>query len=79
MILQGHTLRTETGVSDVGCTEKCVEHKKCRSYNIDLANKVCKLNSKALGDNGTVLVPKSGWIYKSTDYNQTSVSLEQGN
>ena len=73
--LKGHVIAKHSGITDIQCTVKCVEHHKCRSYNININSGECHLNSKALGDAGTELLTESGWMYKSTDYNETMVSV----
>eukprot|EP00795_Rhopilema_esculentum_P007211 gene7211-12891_t len=71
--LTGHVLRTDKGLEDGQCMMKCVEHRKCRSYNWNVEEKLCELNSKAHADNGTVLADETDWIYKSTDYDNLLV------
>eukprot|EP00795_Rhopilema_esculentum_P014840 gene14840-5958_t len=71
--LQGSLLATIQGIHDADCTLECVKHPKCKSYNIQNVTAVCELNSKIAGENGSSLVQRPGWVYKSTDYNQTEV------
>ena len=71
--LQGSLLSTIQGIHDADCTLECVKHPKCKSYNIQNSTAVCELNSKIAGENGSSLVQRPGWVYKSTDYNQTEV------
>ena len=71
--LQGSLLATIQGIYDADCTLECVKHSKCKSYNIQNVTAVCELNSKIAGANGSSLVQRPGWVYKSTDYNQTEV------
>ena len=73
--LTGHVLRTDKGLEDGQCMMKCVEHRKCRSYNLNVKDKICELNSKAHADNGTMLADETDWIYKSTDYKNLLVSI----
>eukprot|EP00795_Rhopilema_esculentum_P003145 gene3145-1449_t len=68
--LKGHVIKTERDVDDIGCTRKCVEHHKCRSYNLNVQTKECQLNERRHGENGTQLVDAPGWLYKSTDYSK---------
>ncbi|XP_065067481.1 neurogenic locus notch homolog protein 2-like isoform X1 [Rhopilema esculentum] len=68
--LKGHIIKTERDVDDIGCTRKCVEHHKCRSYNLNVQTKECQLNERRHGENGTQLVDAPGWLYKSTDYSK---------
>lgn len=72
--LKGSIIATHHGVTDISCMIKCVENQKCRSYNIDRASGECQLNSKVFGDADSVLSDGNGWLYKSTDYNETLVS-----
>ena len=71
--LQGSLLATIQGIYDADCTLECVKHPKCKSYNIQNSTAVCELNSEIAGANGSSLVQRPGWVYKSTDYNQTEV------
>ena len=73
--LIGHLIRIDNGLNDVQCMAKCIEHVKCRSYNIQRDKQVCELNAKAFGDVNTQLTVKPGWVYKSTDYNNKLVIL----
>jgi len=66
--LKGNVISKHYGATNVQCTIFCVQNLKCRSYNINQAKLVCELNSKALADNGTVLVDDKEWQYKSTNY-----------
>ena len=74
MALKGHVIRTDDGLGDIACMVKCVEHPKCRSYNINRDLLKCELNGKAMGDPQVVLTSEPGWLHKSTDYNNTLVS-----
>eukprot|EP00795_Rhopilema_esculentum_P007212 gene7212-12892_t len=38
--LTGHVLRTDKGLEDGQCMMKCVEHRKCRSYNLNVEEKL---------------------------------------
>ena len=67
-VLQGHVIQRAVDTNDVQCTEKCIQHEKCRSYNINRDLKICELNSKALYDVDVQLSDRPGWIYKSTDF-----------
>ena len=71
--LNGSVIATINNTNEVQCMVKCVEHHKCRSYNAQNDEKKCELNSKAIGEKDTVLISKPGWMYKSTDYNDTQV------
>ena len=73
--LIGHLIRIDNGLNDVQCMAKCIEHAKCRSYNIQRDRQICELNDKAFGDVNTQLTDKPGWVYKSTDYNNKLVIL----
>eukprot|EP00794_Sanderia_malayensis_P017390 gene17390-19132_t len=73
--LQGHVIMEERNTDNVQCTQKCVEQPKCRSYNLNIDEKICQLNSKALIDNNTSLIQQPGWVYRSTDYNYTLVGV----
>ena len=73
-VLQGHVIQRAVDTNDVQCTGKCIQHEKCRSYNINRDLKICELNSKALSDVGIQLSDKTGWSYKSTDYKAKLVS-----
>ena len=66
--LKGNVISKHYGATNVQCTIFCVQNLKCRSYNINQVKLVCELNSKALADNGTVLVDDKEWQYKSTNY-----------
>ena len=66
--LKGNVISKHHGATNVQCTIFCVQNLKCRSYNINQVKLVCELNSKALADNGTVLVDDKEWQYKSTNY-----------
>ena len=66
---------TFKGITDVQCTAECAEHPLCKSYNIHRENKICQLNSKKQGDFNVTLIQSAGWLYKSTDYNETLVSI----
>ena len=79
MALKGHVIWKDDGLDDIACMVKCVEHPKCRSYNINKEFLKCELNSKALGDLQVVLTSEPGWLYKSTDYNNTLVCKHKGN
>ena len=72
--LKGHLIKTELDVDDIGCTRKCVEHRKCRSYNLNVQTKECQLNERRFGENSAQLVDAPGWLYKSTDYSKKLVS-----
>ena len=74
--LKGSVIAIHRGVTDISCMIKCVEHQKCKSYNIDRASGECQLNSKVVGDADSMLSDGNGWIYKSTDYNETLVSYD---
>ena len=71
--LKGNVISKHYGATNVQCTIFCVQNLKCRSYNINQAKLVCELNSKALADNGTVLVDDKEWQYKSTNYSNLLV------
>ena len=73
-VLQGHVIQRAVDTNDVQCTEKCIQHEKCRSYNINRDLKICELSSKALNDVDIQLSDKPGWIYKSTDFKDKLVS-----
>ena len=73
--LQRSVIKTIKGITDAQCTAECAEHPLCRSYNIHRENKICELNSKKDGDFNVTLIPSAGWVYKSTDYNETLVSV----
>ena len=73
-VLMGYGIATHENMNDIKCTVKCVEHYKCRSYNFNVNDRRCHLNSKAFGDKDTKLTDSPGWYYKSTDYNNTLVS-----
>ena len=66
--LKGNLISRHRHTNDMQCTILCVGHDKCRSYNINRAQMICELNSKALVDNGTKLIDDGEWIYKSTNY-----------
>ena len=72
--LQGYVIHRATDTNDVQCTGKCIQHEKCRSYNINRELKICELNSKAMNDVDVQLRDKPGWAYKSTDYKDRLVS-----
>ena len=71
--LNGNVIREITGIDDTECTKQCVQHPRCFSYNIHFGLKICQLNEKTTEDFGSQLSLKDGWIYKSTDYNETQV------
>ena len=71
--LDGSPLKEISNTNDRGCMRLCVQHPKCRSYNVERTASKCELNSKALGDENALLVSRPGWIYKSTDYSSTLV------
>ena len=73
-VLQGYVIHRAVDTNDVQCTEKCIQHEKCRSYNINKDLKICELNAKALSDIDIQLSDKSGWIYKSKDHRTKLVS-----
>lgn len=72
-ILNGHVFREITSIDDAGCTAKCAREPRCKSYNIHLTSGICQLNDEIAETNGNNLTMNVGWIYKSTDYNQTKV------
>ena len=72
-VLQGYVIHRAIDTNDVQCTEKCIQHEKCRSYNINRDLKICELNAKALSDVDIQLSDKPGWIYKSTDHREKLV------
>ena len=72
--LRNHVIRVDHGLNDVQCMVKCVEHKRCQSYNINTNDLICEINSKAHIDEGTNLVDDPKWIYKSTDFTSELVS-----
>ena len=74
-VLKGYGIATHENMNDIKCTVKCVEHYKCRSYDFNANDRRCQLNSKAFGDKDTELIDSPGWYYKSTDYNNTLVSI----
>ncbi|XP_065060838.1 protein crumbs homolog 1-like isoform X2 [Rhopilema esculentum] len=71
--LSDNVLKKDKGLDESQCMMKCVEHRKCRSYNLNVKEKLCELNSKAHADNGTVLAEETDWTYKSTDYSNRLV------
>ena len=73
--LSDHVLKKYKGLDEEQCMIKCVEQRKCRSYNLNAKEKLCELNSKAHVDNGTVLDDETDWIYKSTDYDNRLVGM----
>ena len=72
--MKGNVISRHYGTNDVQCTMLCVQNPKCRSYNINQANSLCELNSKAWTDHGTSLADDTEWLYKSTDYKSLWVS-----
>ena len=72
-MLRGHVLKSETGLNDVKCMTKCIEHKTCQSYNIYSLKGICQLNRKSVRGNVTELSDAPGWVYKSTDFNEKLV------
>lgn len=71
--INGNVIREIRGVDDIECTKQCAQEPRCRSYNIQSNLKICQLNEKMAEDFGSQLLVKFGWIYKSTDYNETQV------
>ena len=72
--LKNHVIRVDHGLNDVQCMVKCVEHKQCRSYNINTNNLICEISSKAHADEGAHLANDPEWVYRSTDFSSKLVS-----
>ena len=73
--LSGSVIQTNTGTNELDCIQSCTGHKNCLSYNVNPGEKKCELNSKTRYHEGAALLSKPGWIYKSTDYNETLVCM----
>ncbi|XP_065052577.1 fibropellin-1-like [Rhopilema esculentum] len=71
--LSGSVIQITTGTNELDCIQSCTGHKNCLSYNVNPGEKKCELNSKTRYHEGAALVSKPGWIYKSTDYNETLI------
>ena len=72
-VLKGSTLKKFSGVNDSQCMTECLRHQLCKSYNIQLDTKECEINSKTIGEDGALIQSRSGWVFKTTDYNKTEV------
>ena len=77
-ILQNAALVTLTGMSEIEYEGACVENEACKSINFHSSSKTCVINSKSLANDGASLVSDTGWIYKSTDYNEKLVRCHIG-
>eukprot|EP00794_Sanderia_malayensis_P017985 gene17985-19782_t len=75
--LQGSVVATFTNLQDFECEDKCRLNPKCKSINMEKeGSKSCQLNSASTGEiipGGNALVAKTGWVYKTTDYNSTLI------
>eukprot|EP00794_Sanderia_malayensis_P017984 gene17984-19781_t len=75
--LQGSVVATFTNLQDFECEDKCRLNPKCKSINMEKeGSKSCQLNSVSTGEKipgGNALVAKTGWVYKTTDYNSTLI------
>eukprot|EP00794_Sanderia_malayensis_P017987 gene17987-19784_t len=75
--LQGSVVATFTNLQDFECEDKCRLNPKCKSINMEKeGSKSCQLNSVSTGEKITgenALVAKTGWVYKTTDYNLTLI------
>ena len=71
--LTGHVIREISGIDDLECTKQCSKNLLCKSYNFQFALKICQLNDRTAKDIGSRLFENQGWVYKSTDYNETKV------
>eukprot|EP00795_Rhopilema_esculentum_P014116 gene14116-5109_t len=71
--LSGSVIQITTGTNELDCIQSCTGHKNCLSYNINPGEKKCELNSKTSYHEGAALVSRPGWIYKSTNYNETLI------
>ena len=74
-VLKGSTLKKFSGVNDSQCMTECLRHQLCKSYNIQLDTKECEINSKTIGEDGALIQSRSGWVFKTTDYDKTEVRL----
>ena len=78
-VLPGSVLETLPLRKYVQCKYACIDHRRCKSFNMeDKEIGTCELNAKSSEDNEDpdCLVPRAGWVYHSTDYNETNVSIE---
>eukprot|EP00794_Sanderia_malayensis_P017986 gene17986-19783_t len=75
--LQGSVVATFTNLQDFECEDKCRLNPKCKSINMEKeGSKSCQLNSVSTSETitaGNALVAKTGWVYKTTDYNSTLI------
>eukprot|EP00794_Sanderia_malayensis_P017988 gene17988-19785_t len=76
--LQGSVVATFTNLQDFECEDKCRLNPKCKSINMEKeGSKSCQLNSVSTSETitaGNALVAKTGWVYKTTDYNSTLIA-----
>ena len=50
------------------CIHECLERKRCKSVNFITRMKLCELNYKANGDDGTVLTIETRYWYSEVRY-----------
>ena len=77
-VLLGFVLETLPQQEHMQCKYACAGNPSCKSINMeDKDIGTCELNEKGTENmvDGDILVPRAGWIFSSTDYNEMNVSV----
>ena len=72
--LTGGLLGTFQYTNDA-CQTACIMSNECKSINLKHNGNDCELLRNVIGERGSILVDKSGWTHKSTDYQTQNVSV----
>ena len=73
----GWVIRSIDNTNVHECQSECLKNERCKSFNSFNDGTACELNSRSADDakDGVITVPRSGWTYHSTLYNDALVSM----
>ena len=71
----GWVIRTIENTNLHDCRFECLRNRKCKSFNFRNDGSACELNSQSAEDqqDDVITVPRAGWTYHSTIYNDVLV------
>lgn len=77
-VLRGFVLETLPEQDYVQCKNACTDHPRCKSIMEDKDTGTCELNEKSIEGlvDEDLLVPRAGWMFSSTDYDEINVSVQ---